>query len=208
MKNIAIIDYGSGNISSLFVAFRSIGAEAYLASSFQDLKKAKAIVLPGVGHFGYASENLDKRSIKDPLIKLINNGIPTLGICLGFQLLTKTSEESHNSLGLGILPLKTIRLKPKNSLKFKVPHVGWNNIEDTKSNSILLKNISSERKVFYYSNSYGISPSNEISAIQETFFHEEHFIAILEYKNLFGVQFHPEKSRIQGLQLLKNFLKK
>ncbi len=208
MDNIAIIDYGSGNISSLFSAFRSIGAQAYLASTSEDLKKANAFVLPGVGHFGYASENLKSKSIREPLIEHINNGIPTLGICLGFQLLTKTSEESKNSSGLGLLPLKTIHLKPKNSLKYKIPHIGWNYIQKTSLNSTLLENIPSERQIFYYSNSYGILPSDEFPAMQANYIHEMPLVAILEYKNIYGVQFHPEKSRIQGLQLLKNFLQK
>ena len=208
MNNIAIIDYGSGNIASLFSAFKSIGSQAYLASTLEDLKKANAFVLPGVGHFGSASEILESRSIREPLIEFINSGIPTLGICLGFQLLTKASEESKNSSGLGILPLETIRIKPKDSLKHKVPHVGWNYIHKTNFNSSLLKNISSERKVFYYSNSYGILPSGEFAAMQASYIHEQTYIAVLEYNNVFGVQFHPEKSRIQGLQLLKNFINK
>ena len=131
--------------------------KSILAQKKQDLKKATAIVLPGIGHFGYASQNLDLRSLRGPLIELINNGMPTLGICLGFQLLTKTSEESKDSLGLGILPLETVHIKPKNTLKHKVPHVGWNNIYKTNADSTLLKNISSERKLFYYSNLWSFS---------------------------------------------------
>ena len=208
MAKVAILDYGSGNIASLFSAFNSLNANPYLAGTIFDLKKADAIILPGVGHFGYACENLIKNKLREGLIEIIKSGIPTLGICLGFQLLTRSSEESISSTGLEILPLRTILIKPNNYQKFKVPHMGWNNIYKEHKESILLKNISLERRIFYYSNSYGILPSSSKNYIQSTYSHENEFIAILEHNNVCGIQFHPEKSRKQGLQLLNNFLQK
>lgn len=206
MRNVAIIDYGSGNIASLFSVFKSLNSFPYLVNSVEDLKKANSIVLPGVGHFGYACENILKKGLRDPLIKVIKDGIPTLGICLGFQLLCNTSEESNTYKGLEILPLRTIRLSPKCTLKYKVPHVGWNTINFTENNSLLLKNIPPQKRIFYYSNSYGMFPSKSFKSIQAYYSHEINYLALLEHNNIYGVQFHPEKSRDQGLKLFNNFL--
>ena len=208
MNNVAIIDYCSGNIASLFAAFKSLGSNPYLESSVNDFKEANSIVLPGVCHFGYACENLDNKGLREPLIEIIKSGIPTLGICLGFQLLCINSEECLKYPGLEILPLKTIKLNPKNSLKYKVPHIGWNSINVLENQSSLLKSISAEERIFYYSNSFGILPSKKFKSIYATYFHEKNYLALLEYQNIYGVQFHPEKSMKQGLKLIQNFLLK
>ena len=138
---------------------------------------------------------------------MISDGIPTLGICLGFQLLTQSSEEAINFKGLGFLPFSTIRIKVKNSILNKVPHLGWNSIYKYNEESKLLKGIEFEKQLFYYSNAFGVLKSDTFKDIQATYFHEKEMIALVEYKNIYGVQFHPEKSRNQGLKLLENFLK-
>ena len=204
--NVAIISYGTGNIASLSSAIRSLNSTSYLAKSSSDLNKADCIIFPGVGHFENAAKNLENSGMKNPLIQLIKEGIPTLGICLGFQLLTISSEESSNYSGLGLLPFKTIRIKVKNHLLNKVPHLGWNKIYSVNEKSRLLKDIELDRKLFYYANAYGGLKKDSFKQVQATYMHEREMIALVEYKNIYGVQFHPEKSRSQGLTLLKNFL--
>ena len=205
--NVAIVSYGTGNIASLKAALKTLGAHSFLAENVSDLSKADALIFPGVGHFSNAAENLEKSGIKNCLVKLITDGLPTLGICLGFQLLTLSSEESKEFKGLGILPFSTVRLSVKNTTLNKVPHLGWNNICSSSKESKLLRGIESERQVFYYSNAYGILKPDSFEQTHACYFHEKEIIALVEYKNIYGVQFHPEKSRIQGLKLLNNFLK-
>ena len=142
----------------------------------------------------------------DHLINIINSGIPVLGICLGFQLLTVTSEESQEEQGLGLFPMKTLRINPFNKKKYKVPHIGWNNIEKTTNKLQLLKNIDYKKQLFYFSNGYGVEIMNESLYNQAHYFHDKKWIAIVENQNIFGVQFHPEKSREQGIILLNNFV--
>ena len=204
--NVAIISYGTGNIASLKAAINSLKANSYLAENINDLKKANKIIFPGVGHFRNAAQNLENSGLKKYLLSLISDGIPTLGICLGFQLLTFSSEESESYSGLGLLPLSTTRIKVKNTILNKVPHMGWNSIYKFTKESKLLKGIDSKNQIFYYSNAYSIVKSDSIKITYASYMHEKEMIAIAEYNNIFGVQFHPEKSRSQGLTLLKNFL--
>ena len=209
MKNspsVGILDYGTGNIASLFKAIKTVGGYPYLIQSKTELLKSEKLILPGVGHFRSAIESLNKNEMFNTLIKVISSGVPVLGICLGFQLLTQSSEESPNEKGLNILPLKTIRIQPKNISKYKVPHMGWNNIKRENKKIMLLNRIEDVDKLFYFSNSYGIVKTNKESFPLGKYFHETDWIAMAEYKNVFGVQFHPEKSRKQGLKILKNFL--
>ena len=205
--NVAIISYGTGNIDSLNRALKSLGSNSYLANSVSDLKKADHVIFPGIGHFANAAKNLENSGLKNYLVSLISDGIPTLGICLGFQLLTLSSEEAPNFSGLGFLPFSTVRIKVNNTILNKVPHLGWNTIYSSSIGSKLLDGIQSDRQLFYYSNAFGILKSNTFKYTHSSYLHEKEMIAIVEYKNIYGVQFHPEKSRAQGLRLLKNFLK-
>ncbi len=203
---VAIVSYGTGNIASLQSALTSLNATSYLAKNIAEFKKADSIIFPGVGHFSNAAKNLEELGIKNYLINLIKDGIPTLGICLGFQLLTMSSEESSNYLGLGLFPFKTLRIEVNNSLLHKVPHIGWNTIKSLNKCSKLLKDIQLDKQLFYYSNAYGVLKKDLFNGVQACYEHEKEMIALAEYKNIYGVQFHPEKSRSQGLTLLKNFL--
>ncbi len=205
--NVAIISYGTGNIASLGRALRSLGVNSYLAETKNDLVKANSIIFPGVGHFANAANNLEKSGLREYIKNLILDGIPTLGICLGFQLLTLSSEESINLPGLGFLPFYTIRLKVENKILNKIPHLGWNTIHSSSKESKLLNGIDLEEQIFYYSNAFGVLKSDSPEYIQASYIHEKELIALVEYKNIYGVQFHPEKSRQQGLKLLKNFLR-
>ena len=206
MIKVAILDYGTGNIASLFSAFNSLRANPYLALSSYDLKQADALVLPGVGHYGKALKNLYKNSLIKPVLDLVSSGVPILGICLGFQILTKSSQEADGINGLGLLPLETKRLKQDFPRKYKIPHIGWNSLSSNTKNSKLLKGIPINDQLFYFCNSYGIKYSDKFNGIYSEYKHENNMIALAEYNNIFGVQFHPEKSRNQGLQIINNFL--
>jgi imidazole glycerol-phosphate synthase subunit HisH len=209
-KSIAIVDYGTGNIASLDQAFNAIGARAHLASAPEQLKGVDAIVLPGVGHFGPARERLSSSGMEHTLLELITSGLPVLGICLGFQLLTRSSEEAPAAKGLGLLPLHTTRLRPTNTRAHKVPHLGWNTIDLATGPAapppVLLAGIAPDPCLFYFANAYAIAPCQSFQGPQALYQHERPWLALVQHGNIHGVQFHPEKSRKQGLKLLRNFL--
>lgn len=206
IKKVGILDYGTGNIASIFKAIKLIGFSPSLITTKEQIKNSSCLILPGVGHFGEAIKYLREKSLFESLSYIAESKIPTLGICLGFQLLTQSSEESKNEKGLGLLPLKTERIITLNSLKYKVPHLGWNSIKNIKNRVSLLNNIESKDQIFYYSNAYSIKYIDSPDFHIASYSHENEWIAIVEHENIFGVQFHPEKSRNQGLQLIKNFI--
>jgi glutamine amidotransferase len=204
--SVAIIDYGTGNIASLEMALRAVGAVPVLVRQHADLASADAVILPGVGHFGPASAELYGSGLAQELCQRAAAGLPLLGICLGFQLLTTASEEAPSASGLGLMPLSSQRLRPYNTHLHKVPHLGWNTLEPAKGSSRLLQGIPPEKQRFYFANAYAISPDPRLPSIQVTYSHETPWLALVEHGPICGVQFHPEKSRSQGLQLLRNFL--
>jgi len=205
---LGIVDYGVGNISSLKMAFEAVGAESILVQKPADLTGIDAIVLPGVGHFRTASAALHDSGLAHHICHQVSLGLPILGICLGFQLLTSSSAEAVGSSGLGLLSATCQRLCPRNTILHKVPHMGWNTLECCDTYSRLLHSIHPEHWHFYFANSYAISSDSlrSASAIQATYSHEKPWVGLVEDGPIFGVQFHPEKSREQGLQLLRNFL--
>jgi glutamine amidotransferase len=205
-KTVGIIDYGTGNIASLDQAFSEIDASIRLVRSPVQLYHVDAVVLPGVGHFGPSRQMLHSTGVLQSLIDLTRSGLPVLGICLGFQLLTASSEEDINSDGLGLLPLRTERIRPSNTKLFKVPHLGWNNLTIPGPPPRLLAGIAPSDLLFYFANAYAIAPSTSFDVPHALYHHETPWLAMVEQANIHGVQFHPEKSRSQGLQLLRNFL--
>lgn len=209
-QSIAIVDYGTGNIASLDQAFDAIGARAHLVSAPEHLKGVDAVVLPGVGHFGPARDHLSRSGLQHTLVELISSGMPVLGICLGFQLLTCSSEEAPAAKGLGLLPLHTERLRPVNTRVHKVPHLGWNRVtpatDPGADSPTLLAGIEPDQCLFYFANAYAIPPCEGFQELQALYQHERPWLALVQHGNIHGVQFHPEKSRSQGLKLLRNFL--
>lgn len=203
---VAIISYGTGNLASLSDALEEVGASCKVATAPADLADADALVLPGVGHFGHAMNHFSASGLLEPTLEKIRNGVPTLGICLGFQLLTRSSEEAGGAAGLGVLPFSTVRIRPGNPRVHKVPHLGWNSIHKSQGSPRLLTGIPAEDQVFYYANAYAVPWMQEISAPLSTYSHGSEYVGLIEQDSLFGVQFHPEKSRSQGLRLLRNFL--
>jgi imidazole glycerol phosphate synthase glutamine amidotransferase subunit len=194
---IAIIDYGAGNLRSVQNTLDEIGAKYEVLEGPERLAEAGKIVLPGVGHFGQMMRALDERGLRDPVCERIRAGIPFLGICLGLQGLFTDSEEAEDVRGLGLFP-GTVR---RFAADARVPHMGWNELE-RRRDSRLLAGLP-DRPYVYFAHSYYV-PETEATAVACTY--TTPYTAILEYENVFGVQFHPEKSGPIGLKIVRNFL--
>jgi glutamine amidotransferase len=194
---IAIFDYGAGNLRSVQNTLAEIGAAYTLTRDSEGLRAASKIILPGVGHFGQMMRALDTLGVRQTLLDRIAAGTPFLGICLGLQALLTSSEEAVEALGLGLYP-GAVRRFPADA---RVPHMGWNQLE-SKTPSKLLANLGAAPYV-YFAHSYYV-PENGATAARCTY--TVPCTAVLEDRNVFGVQFHPEKSGPVGLQIVRNFL--
>ncbi len=195
MPEAVIFDYGAGNLLSLKVALEKVGLTANIGSSSEALKKADAIALPGVGNFSAASKKTEK--VKPEILDAVANGVPVLGICLGLQLFLPRSEEGAGN-GLRLYEGKTVWLP--NSVK--VPHMGWNTLRIVKQTE-LLEGIEDESYVYFVHSLYPV-PDDKRIVCTETDYGVEFASAIAD-GNVFGTQFHPEKSGEVGLKILKNF---
>lgn len=203
-NKIAIIDYGMGNLNSIAKKLKRLGAECFITHNPEDIRLSKKIILPGVGHFGKAMAKLKDLG----LIELLEEQVkvkkkPILGICLGMQLMAKRSDEGNND-GLGWFDAEVIKIKVENKLKYKVPHTGWNQIVISKP-SKLMGNIP-EFSEFYFVHSYHFK-ANDISDVLNETQYESKIVSGIEKENIFGVQYHPEKSYDIGELVLKNFIK-
>ena len=195
---IVIVDYGMGNLRSVQKAFERVGHAATVTGDPSSVSDAERIVLPGVGAFGDAMANLERRGLIDPILKSISAGRPFLGICLGLQLLFSESEEMGRHLGFDVLPGK-VRRFPEGE---RVPQIGWNQIHIRKQSPIL-EGIPSE-SFFYFVHSYYVDPEIEGDVVSTTDYTKD-YASIAARDNAYGIQFHPEKSQDLGLRLLKNF---
>jgi len=201
-EEISILDYGSGNIGSIPNMLKRCGVKSVIVSSADGLKKAKKIILPGVGSFGHAMHCLREGGYINILNqKVVDEKIPVLGICLGMQILGQSSEESPSTEGLCWIDgsLKKFIAADKT---IKIPHMGWNHIENKDSTHPLLKDLDKARFYHVHSYHYFDLPIRNILACSH---HGYDFPSIIAQDNIMGVQFHPEKSHRYGLQLLKNF---
>jgi len=201
---LAIIDYGMGNIKSIANMIRKIGAEAKTISSPEELRRADKVILPGVGAFDNGMKNLKDLGLISVLNDVVlNKKIPVLGICLGMQLFTKKSEEGKLD-GLGWIDAETIRFRfDRSKENLKIPHMGWNTVK-IKKESRLFDNMYPEPR-FYFIHSYHLICNDEKDVLTETFY-GYNFVSSVQRDNIFGVQFHPEKSHKFGMQILKNFV--
>ncbi|MFC1884990.1 imidazole glycerol phosphate synthase subunit HisH [Thermodesulfobacteriota bacterium] len=200
---IVIIDYGAGNLCSVLNAFEAIGQKTCLTNDPKKIAKASAIVLPGVGAFGDCMANLHRLHLVELLNELVlSEKKPYLGICLGLQFLAERSYEQGEHKGLGWIKGEVRRIESKNK-NFRIPHMGWNNIE-YKNNCPLFYDMTRE-PVFYFVHSYQFCVKDE-NYITATCFHGTTIVASIQKNNIFGVQFHPEKSQENGIKLLKNFI--
>ena len=194
---IAIFDYGAGNLRSVQNTLAEIGCGYTLVRDSEGLRQATRIILPGVGHFGQMMRALDALGVRETLSERIAAGVPFLGICLGLQALFEASEEAPEVAGLAIYPGQVRRFP----LEARVPHMGWNELE-LRGSSKLVRDLPA-RPYVYFAHSYYV-PLNERAAASCTY--ELPYTAVLECGNVFGVQFHPEKSGPVGLKIVSNFM--
>ena len=195
MPEVAIIDYGVGNLLSLKCALEKVGLSTTIGLSKQQIKKADAIALPGVGNFSAAAAKLD--AVKEELVDAVKSGTPVFGICLGLQLFFPESEDGAGN-GLAFFEGKNVRLP--NSVK--VPHMGWNTLRIVKQNEIL-DGVDDEAYVYFVHSLYPVPIDKEIVCAETDY--GATFTSAIAAKNVYGTQFHPEKSGDVGLKILKNF---
>ena len=196
MRGVALMDYGAGNLTSVRKGFAAVGVDLQVPVCPGDLDDATAIVVPGVGHFS-ATASIGGRW-RDSIRRQVQAGVPLLGICLGMQWLFEGSAESRDVEGLGLLPGVCARLEAERPLK--VPHIGWNTLAPLRT-SALLAGVPAGSHV-YFTHSFAAPVTGECAA---TATHGQTFAAAVERDNIWGVQFHPEKSSQPGLQILRNF---
>jgi glutamine amidotransferase len=200
---ICIIDYGLGNLGSVSNMIAHIGGSFKVLTNPEELKDAKKILLPGVGAFDHGMNNLIQRKwVKELSKKVMDEKVPILGICLGMQLMCKTSEEG-NLPGLGWINAEVLKFNYDKIIPCKVPHMGWNSISVKKKNP-LIKDIDLEQR-FYFVHSYYVS-CNEKQDIIAIANHGHDFVAAFSHDNIYGAQFHPEKSHSFGMSFLKSFI--
>ena len=199
---IAIIDYGAGNIQSVYKALKFIGADCKVTSVKDEILNADGAILPGVGSFGDAMDTMTKRGIKNTIIEYTKSGKPFLGICLGLQLLFPESEETPGVKGLDIFK-GTITKIPNQNRTLKIPHMGWNNISIKQKNGIF-KGIEGEPYVYFVHSFYLKAQDKDIVAATTQYGVE--IDAAVQKGNIIATQFHPEKSGEVGLKMLKNFV--
>ncbi len=199
---VAIVDYGVGNLFSLKSSFSAIGANAVVTSSKSELESADSIILPGVGAFQDAAKKLKDSGLENTVISLAKNGKPLMGICLGMQLLFEKSFEygEHNGLGLikgEIRPIEAV--VPKG---YKIPHIGWNSLE-IKKPSPIFENVNNGEYVYFVHSYYAADCENSVTAVSD---YGAPLTAAVQSGNVFGCQFHPEKSGETGLKILRSFV--
>tara|TARA_Y100000389_G_scaffold202606_1_gene248386 strand:- start:1011 stop:1616 length:606 start_codon:yes stop_codon:yes gene_type:complete len=199
---ITILDYGLGNLGSIKNMFEYIGIEAEIKNDLDSIKRAKKIILPGVGKFDAAMQRINQSGLRDILdYKALEDRVPILGICLGMQLLTKKSEEG-SLMGLGWIDATVKKFEPNSNLK--VPHMGWNLVEPSSSNNLVNKLKHDSR--FYFVHSYYVQTTKTENSLLKTYYGHKFDSGIVS-KNIYGVQFHPEKSHSFGMKLFEQFAK-
>jgi imidazole glycerol-phosphate synthase subunit HisH len=203
LRKIAIIDVGLGNIASIERMLQKVGSRSILVKKPDDLRGIEKVILPGVGHFDEGMKQLQKTGFAQALVELISDkNVQVMGICLGMQMLCRSSEEgSVDGLGLIDADVKKFRFPLK--LKLKVPHMGWNVVSSTRPNHLLP--VSTEEQRFYFVHSYRVVPDDSEIMIGTADYGGE-FCAAFQQGNVFGVQFHPEKSHRFGMELMQRFV--
>ena len=204
---IAVIDYGMGNLRSVQKALEFVGAKVIVTRDPDLILNADSVVLPGVGAFKDCMANLNKLKLVDPIRKFVDSGKPFLGICLGLQVLFEESAEYGPVAGLGILPGKVVKFpggssETKNGRPIKIPHMGWNKVEIKKKDPLFDK--VDAAPYFYFVHSYYVVPEDQNMIATVTNYGVE-FVSGIQHKNIYALQFHPEKSQALGLSILERF---
>ena len=200
---IVIIDYGMGNLKSVRNALNYLGLENKVSSKEEDIENADALILPGVGAFPDAMETIEKLGLDKVIKREVEKGKYLLGICLGMQMLFEKGYEGTPKNGLGLIKGNIIKMKDDRENNIKIPHIGWNNLKYNKTDEIF-KDID-EGKYVYYVHSYLASDYNDEDLVAYSEYGENKIPGMVRHKNVFGAQFHPEKSGSVGLNILKNF---
>ncbi|MDD5506124.1 MAG: imidazole glycerol phosphate synthase subunit HisH [Candidatus Omnitrophica bacterium] len=201
---IVVIDYGMGNIHSVSKAIELCGAKPVVTNKKTHVASCEKIVLPGVGAFDEAMAELERIGLITVIKEQIKNKKPFLGICLGMQLLFETSQEAKSKVGLGVLKGQVVKFSAK--LGQKVPHMGWNNLDNVSSGCPLLEGVRASEQVYFCHSYYPEPADNDIVAASCNY--GVRFACCLAKENIYGVQFHPEKSQAVGLKIIKNFVEK
>jgi len=199
MRKVTIVDYGTSNLASLVNALMYINVSPVISREKKEIEKAERIIIPGVGTFNNAMENLINMNLVQPIKNAAEKGTPILGICLGMQIFFSKGYENKVCKGMEIIPGKVLRFDDN----VKIPHTGWNTLNFEKR-SPLFKGIK-DGEYFYFVHSFIAEPDNQDNVISTTSYGGK-FCSSVNCQNIFGVQFHPEKSHNAGLQILKNFI--
>ncbi|MEK3718676.1 imidazole glycerol phosphate synthase subunit HisH [Paenibacillus sp. FSL R7-0333] len=197
---VAIVDYGMGNLHSVSKAVERLGYTSLVTSDAAEILAADSVILPGVGAFGDAMEHLRESGMDDVVRAAASAGQPVLGICLGMQLLFSSSEEHGEHKGLGLLPGAVVRFAPRDG--YKVPHMGWNKLSFRQPESPLLAGLT-EGHVYFVHSYHALAADSDLLAVTD---YGHPVTAIVGRDNVYGMQFHPEKSGELGMKLLGNFL--
>jgi len=197
---IALVDYGAGNLTSVRKALTALGSDFLVPSTPEECRRARGLIVPGVGHFE-ATAALDQ-PWRDAIGDRVRAGVPLFGICVGMQWLFEGSDEAPDVAGLSVITGRITRLQGNAAQRLKVPHVGWNSLDFTGRGARLLRGLSTGAQV-YFTHSYAAPVTPECAASTT---HANTFSSVVERDNVFGVQFHPEKSSEAGLRILHNFL--
>lgn len=203
-QKIILIDYGIGNLRSVYKALSTVGADVLLTSDPKDVLAAEKVVLPGVGAFGDGMQGLQERELVEPVSEVIERGTPFLGICVGMQLLFESSNEQGEHAGLGFLP-GTVKRFELEDRSLKVPQTGWNQIQ-AENESPLLSDIDPDSYA-YFNHSYYCDAQDRSDWLASTEYGLR-YASVVGRQNLYAVQFHPEKSQAVGLQILRNFVER
>lgn len=202
---VTIIDYGMGNLHSVSKALEKAGAKVKISGEAKYILKAEKLVLPGVGAFKEAMQELKKRGLINAIINYLGQKRPFLGLCLGLQLLFEESEEGGRVKGLGILAGRVKKFSFPLSKKLKIPHMGWNQMEIKNTTSVILRGIAN-KSYMYFVHSYYVEPKDK-NIIVATTDYGISFTSVIRKNNIYALQCHPEKSQELGLKILENFVR-
>lgn len=200
---IAVIDYGIGNVNSIVNMLKKIGVEAILAKQPEDILKADKLILPGVGSFDTGMQKLKDSGLMDNLVEhAISKGKPLLGICLGMQMLGRCSEEGSEE-GLGFIPFETKRFRLEEKKYLKVPHMGWNIVSIELKDDFIVQNLEEIQRYYFVHSYHAVCDDDRYVLMKCNYGYP--FAAAVKHNNIYGFQFHPEKSHKFGMALLENF---